>query len=131
MLGFFLFAFMYGALGSLASHSEDINTLTLPVNFLLIAALIITMVGVTGDKMESMFVKIFSFVPFTSPLVMFSRICMSEVPPAEIAISVGVLFASIVLTGLLASKIYRLGVLMYGKPPRIRDIAVLALQRTK
>jgi ABC-2 type transport system permease protein len=62
--------------------------------------------------------KVFSFIPFTSPIAMFVRIAMSVVPAYEVIISLAVLFASMIVTGYAAAIIYRMGVLLYGKPPK-------------
>ena len=63
--------------------------------------------------------QICSYIPFTSPMAMFTRIAMSTVPWYEIAISIGILVASTFGIGILSAKIYRVGVLMY-----LRDIAI-------
>jgi ABC-2 type transport system permease protein len=63
--------------------------------------------------------KVCSFIPFTSPMAMFTRIAMSMVPLHEILISIGILIGSTGAVGVLAAKIYRVGVLMYGTPPKI------------
>jgi ABC-2 type transport system permease protein len=60
-----------------------------------------------------------SFIPFTSPMAMFTRIAMSTVPFHEILISIAILIGSTAGVGVLAAKIYRVGVLMYGTPPKI------------
>jgi ABC-2 type transport system permease protein len=66
--------------------------------------------------------KVCSYIPFTSPMAMFTRICMSTVAWYEIAISIAVLIGSTVGVGFLAAKIYRVGVLLYGKRPKIGSI---------
>jgi len=63
-----------------------------------------------------------SYIPFTSPMAMFTRIAMSTVPLYEILISIAILAASTAGIGILAAKIYRVGVLLYGKPPKISTI---------
>ena len=66
--------------------------------------------------------KVCSFIPLTSPMAMFTRIAMSTVPAYEIIISVAILAASVVGTGILSAKIYRVGVLLYGTTPKISSI---------
>jgi ABC-2 type transport system permease protein len=61
-------------------------------------------------------------VPFTSPMAMFTRIAMSTVPWYEIAISIGVLIGSVIGIGVLSARIYRVGVLLYGTPPKLMKI---------
>ena len=63
-----------------------------------------------------------SYVPFTSPMAMFTRIAMSVVPWYEITASIAILIGSTVGIGVLSAKIYRAGVLMYGTTPKIGDI---------
>jgi ABC-2 type transport system permease protein len=70
-----------------------------------------------------------SYIPFTSPMAMFTRIAMSTVAWYEIAISIGILVASTVGIGVLSAKIYRMGVLLYGTPPKISVILKAALKK--
>ncbi len=72
--------------------------------------------------------KILSFFPLTSPMAMFARIAMSTVPFWEIALSIGLLGAGVVVIGILAAKIYRVGVLLYGTRPKIGEL-LKALKR--
>lgn len=128
-LGYFLYSFMYGALASLASRLEDINTLTTPVTFLMIISFMITVFSMLGN-VDGPLMKIASFIPFSSPMAMFTRIAMGSVTNAEIIISVAVLVVSTVLIGYLAAAIYKVGVLMYGKPPKLNEL-VRALKTNK
>jgi ABC-2 type transport system permease protein len=63
-----------------------------------------------------------SYLPFTSPMAMFTRICMSTVAWYEVAISIAILAGTTVGIGILSAKIYRVGVLLYGAPPKISMI---------
>jgi len=121
VLGFLLYSFLYGALASLASRLEDVNTLIMPVTFLMIIAFMITMFSMVGD-VDSPLMKVTSYIPFTSPLAMFTRIAMGHVETIEIVISVAILLLSTVGVGYLAAAIYRIGVLMYGKPPKFNEL---------
>jgi ABC-2 type transport system permease protein len=119
VLGFLIYAFLYGAIGSTASKLEDINTSVMPITFLFIIAFFIVMFSMTGGSVDTVLMRVCSYVPFTSPMAMFTRICMSTVAWYEIAISIAVLIGSTVGVGILSAKIYRVGVLLYGKPPKI------------
>lgn len=121
VLGYFLYSFMYGALASLASRLEDINTLVMPVTFMMIISFMITIFSMLNN-VDSTIMKIASFIPFTSPMAMFTRIAMGSVSPVEIAVSVVLLIVTTVGIGYLAAAIYKIGVLMYGKPPRLNEI---------
>lgn len=118
VLGFLLYAFLYGALASLASRLEDINTLVMPVTFLMLIAFLVSIFSMLGD-VDSVLMRVASFVPFTSPMAMFTRICMGSVAPWEVVLSVALLVGSTIGIGYLAAAIYRVGVLMYGKPPKL------------
>ncbi len=118
VLGFFIYAFLYGAVGSTASKLEDINTSVMPITFTFIIAFLVVMLSMSAESIDSTVMKVCSYIPFTSPMAMFTRIAMSIVPWYEITISVGVLAASVIGVGVLAAKIYRVGVLLYGTSPK-------------
>jgi ABC-2 type transport system permease protein len=118
VLGFFIYAFLYASLGSLVSRMEDLPTTTQPITFLFIAAFFVVMFSMSSGNIDNPAMVVCSYIPFTSPMAMFTRIAMSDVPAWEIILSVGILAVSMVAIGYLATAIYRLGVLMYGKPPK-------------
>lgn len=122
ILGFLIYAFLYGAIGSTASKLEDINTSVMPITYIFIIAFIVVMFSMAEGSVDTVLMKVCSYIPFTSPMAMFTRICMSTVAWYEIAISIAVLIASTVGIGVLSAKIYRIGVLLYGTPPKIGAI---------
>lgn len=122
ILGFLIYAFLYGAIGSTASKLEDISTMVLPVTFLFIIAFMVVLFSMIGGNVNSVLMKVFSYIPFTSPMAMFTRICMSTVAWYEIFISIIILIGSTVGIGILSAKIYRVGVLLYGTPPKLTKI---------
>ena len=122
VLGFLIYAFMFGAIGSTASKLEDINTSVMPVTFLFIIAFMVVMFSMSSGEIDNAAMLICSYIPFTSPMAMFTRICMSTVAWYEIAISVAILVASTVGIGVASAKIYRVGVLLYGMPPKFSTI---------
>ena len=122
VLGFLIYAFLFGAIGSTATKLEDINTSTLPLMFLFIIAFMVVVFSMTSGDVDNMAMKICSYVPFTSPMAMFTRIAMSTVPWYEILISIGILIGSVIGVGVISAKIYRVGVLLYGTTPKIGAI---------
>lgn len=122
VLGFLIYAFLYGALGSTATKLEDINTSTMPLILLFVTAFIVSMMGMSSGNVDSTLMKVCSFVPFTSPMAMFTRIAMSTVPMREILLSIAILAVSSAGIGVLAAKIYRVGVLLYGTTPKLGAI---------
>ena len=122
ILGFFIYAFMFGAVGSTASKLEDINTSVMPITLLFIIAFMVVMFSMSSGNVDSILMIVCSYIPFTSPMAMFTRIAMSTVPWYEIVASVAILIASAVGVGVLSAKIYRVGVLLYGTTPKVGSI---------
>ena len=122
VLGFLIYAFLYGAIGSTASKLEDINTSVLPITFLFIIAFFVVMFSMISGSVDTALMKVCSYIPFTSPMAMFTRICMSTVAWYEIAVSIAILIGSTIGIGILSAKIYRVGVLLYGRPPKLSTI---------
>ena len=122
VLGFLIYAFMFGAIGSTASKLEDINTSVMPITFLFIIAFMVVMFSMSSGSVDNTAMLVCSYIPFTSPMAMFTRICMSTVAWYEIAISIAILVGSTIGIGILSAKIYRVGVLLYGMPPKFSTI---------
>lgn len=122
ILGFLIYAFMFGAVGSTASKLEDINTSVMPITMLFIIAFFVVMFSMSSGNIDNTVMKVCSYIPFTSPMAMFTRIAMSTVPWYEIVVSVVILIGSTVGVGFVSAKIYRVGVLLYGTTPKIGSI---------
>lgn len=117
ILGFIFYSFIFGALGALVSKSEDVNSSSTPITIVFIAVYFVVYIGVL-DPSSTIF-TIASYVPFSSPMAMFSRMAMVDVPMVEVMISLAILVASTILVGFGASKIYRRATLMYGNQIKI------------
>ncbi len=128
ILGYLLFATLAAFLGSLVSRIEDVQQMITPMTLLIVAAFMIAMFGLT--KPESSVITITSFIPFFSPMIMFLRVGMLTLPTWEIALSIGILVLTITLLAIFGARVYRGGVLMYGKSSSFKDIKK-ALQLTK
>lgn len=125
VLGFLIYAFLYGAIGSTASKLEDINTSVMPVTMIFIVGFMIVMFSFSSGNVNSLPLKVCSYIPFTSSMAMFTRIAMSTVAWYEVAISIAILIVSVIGVGYLSAKIYRMGVLLYGTPPKLKNILKL------
>ena len=122
VLGFLIYAFLFGAIGSTATKLEDINTSTMPLMFLFVITFMVVMFSMTSGDVDNTLLKVCSYIPFTSPMAMFTRIAMSTVAWYEIALSIAVLVGSTVGVGFVAAKIYRVGVLLYGTTPKLGHV---------
>lgn len=129
LLGFLIYAFLFGAVSSTVSKLEDINTAVQPITFLFVFAFMVVMFSMTSGSVDSILMQICSYIPFTSPMAMFTRIAMSTVPFHEIAISIAILIVSAIGIGFISAKIYRVGVLLYGNKPKIGSIIKAVLKK--
>ncbi|MDR1059655.1 MAG: ABC transporter permease [Clostridiales bacterium] len=120
LLGFFSYAFIYAAMGSTVSRMEDAGAVaTLPM-ILVVATFMVSMAGMAMPSAP--YVTVCSFVPFLSPMVMFVRVCMTEVPLYEVLAAIALNCAYVFCSGWVSAKIYRVGVMLYGNAPKPRDI---------
>lgn len=120
LMGYFLYATLFAGVGSIVSRTEDLGQAIMPITMLSLASFYIGIYGLADPN--SPFIIAMSYVPFFSPLIMFLRIGMADPAWWEIAISIGLLAVAIFFLGWLAAKIYRTGVLMYGKRPTFKEL---------
>jgi ABC-2 type transport system permease protein len=118
VLGFALYAALYAGAGSLLSRAEDLQIVALPLSIPAIMGYLPAVLALSGGS--SSFIKFASYVPIWSPFVMMARLATGSVEPWEVALSVGLLAATVPLATWLAIRVYRAGVLLYGQPPTMR-----------
>jgi len=120
LMGFFLYAAMFAAVGSIVSRTEDLGQAVMPVTFLSMIGYFIAIFGISAP--DSSLITVTSFIPFFSPFIMFLRVGLTDPAVWEVWLSIGLLAATIFVMGWLAAKIYRTGVLMYGKRPSLKEL---------
>ncbi|MRN55482.1 ABC transporter permease [Paenibacillus monticola] len=120
ILGYFLYALMYAAVGSIVSRTEDLGQAIMPVLMLGFVNFYLPLFSISNA--DTTLIKVASYIPFTSPLSMLLRIGIGDVAIWEIIVSLLILLVTTFIFGWLAAKIYRTGVLMYGKRPTIKEI---------
>jgi ABC-2 type transport system permease protein len=120
ILGYFLYATLFAAVGSLVSRTEELGQAVMPITMLSLAAFYIGIFSLGTPN--SLLMKVSSFIPFVSPVSMIVRIGLGEPPIWEIAASLIVLAIAIFVFGWLSAKIYRTGVLLYGKRPTFKEL---------
>ncbi|KRD12924.1 ABC transporter permease [Flavobacterium sp. Root901] len=118
--GYFLYSSFYAAIGAAVDNQTDSQQFLLPILMPLILSVYIGFFTVVNDPHGTVAV-VFSMIPLTSPIVMLMRIPFG-VPWWQIAISVSLLFATFFLVVWFAAKIYRVGILMYGKKPTWKEL---------
>jgi ABC-2 type transport system permease protein len=117
--GYLLYASMFAAIGSAVESETDSQQLMIPVTVPLILAMLIMIQ--TFRYPDSSLSVWASMIPFTSPIIMVARIPFG-VPLWQILLSLTVLIATFMLMAYVTAKIYRVGILMYGKKPSFREI---------
>lgn len=117
--GYLLYASLFAAIGSAVDNETETQQFMLPVTIPIILGLFVAM-G-TMQNPESSLSFWFSIIPLTSPIVMMARIPF-DVPAWEIVLSMGVMLLTIVGAIWMAAKIYRTGILMYGKKTSYKEI---------
>lgn len=120
VLGYFLYATLFAAIGSLVSRTEELGQAIMPITMLSLAAFYIGIFSLSAPN--SVLMKVSSYIPFVSPVSMIVRVGIGEPPVWEIAASLVVLIIAIFLFGWLSAKIYRTGVLLYGKRPTFKEL---------
>ncbi len=118
--GYFLYSSFYASIGAAVDNETDSQQFLLPIIMPLILGVYIGFFTVINDPHGTM-ATVFSMVPLTSPIVMMMRIPFG-VPWWQIAISITLLFGTFLGVVWFASKIYRVGILMYGKKPSWKEL---------
>ena len=118
--GYFLYSSFYAAIGAAVDNETDSQQFLLPIIMPLILGVYIGFFTVINDPHGNI-ATIFSMIPLTSPIVMLMRIPFG-VPWWQIVLSITILFATFVGVVWFASKIYRVGILMYGKKPTWKEL---------
>ena len=118
--GYFLYSSIYAAIGAAVDNETDTQQFMLPIIMPLMLGIYVGFFAVI-DNPHGTVATVFSIIPLTSPIVMLMRIPF-EVPVWQLALSITLLVASFVFTVWFGSKIYRVGILMYGKKPTYKDL---------
>ncbi|NDW18510.1 ABC transporter permease [Dysgonomonas sp. 216] len=117
--GYFIYASLFAMVGSAVDNPQDSQQFVMPITLIFIFALY---AGIySGQNPDGPLAFWCSMIPLTSPIVMMVRVPMG-IPMWEILLSLGILLASVILTVKFAAKIYRVGILMYGKKPGLKEL---------
>jgi ABC-2 type transport system permease protein len=120
LLGYFLFATIYAAVGSIVSRTEDLGQAVMPITFLSLGGFYLALFGLSTP--DATYITVTSFIPFFTPFIMFLRIGLTDPAMWEVWVSIGIMVVSILALGWLSAKIYRTGVLLYGKRPSLKEL---------
>lgn len=119
--GYFLYASLFAAVGSAVDQESDAQSLTLPVTMPVVLTMMF--IGNVISAPNGTFAVVMSMIPLFSPILMTVRVAATDVPAWQMllsmALSIGAFFGAV----WLASRIYRIGILSYGKKPTIKEVA--------
>jgi len=120
VLGFLLYATIYAGIGSMFNSDEDAQQMVSAANMMLIVP--IMLVGAVMKNPSGTMATVTSLFPFFSPIIMYLRIAVQTPPAWQIALSIVLMVGTIILMTWIVSKIYRVGILMYGKKPTLPEL---------
>lgn len=120
VLGYLLYAGMFAAVGAAVDNEADTGQLSIPITVPLILGLFLMIPTFQNPTGQLAFWS--SIIPFTSPMVMMARIPFGVVPFWELALSIILLLATALLMAVISAKIYKVGILTYGKKASFKDL---------
>ncbi|XLG09555.1 Na+-dependent exporter (ABC permease) [Bacillus subtilis] len=120
LLGYFLYATLAAFLGSVVSRIEDVQQTITPMTLLVVAGFMIAMFGLNAP--DAGFITVTSFIPFFTPMIMFLRVGMLDIPFWQAAVGIGITLLTIVILAVIGARIYKGGVLIYGNSSAFKAI---------
>ncbi len=120
ILAFFLYSSAYAALGAASEDEQHLGQMAWPLIMFLIVPLV--MINTLVTTPDSTLVVILSLFPLTSPIVMLARVLVSSPPVWQLALCIALLVMAVAGTAVLAAKIFRVGILMTGKRPKLKEV---------
>ena len=120
LLGYTFYAALYAAVGAMVNSEQEAQQAAMPVVLLIVSSVIFMQPVLLNPT--STLAQVMSILPFSAPLIMPLRMAMVPVPPREIALAIAGVLVACVAAVWLASRIYRVGLLMYGKRPTVAEL---------
>lgn len=120
LLGFFLYSSLYAAIGAMCNTQQEAQQANTPVT-MLIGLGMLSMFALINEPSGTM-ARVLSFIPFFTPIVVPVRYAIAPLPLSEVLLAVAVMLLGIAGTVWLAARIYRVGVLSYGKRPTLKEL---------
>lgn len=120
LVGLLQFSTLFAGIGSLISRPEDLGSINAAMILPIVVALVVAMVAL--DVPNAPVVVATSFIPLFAPFTMFARIATDQPPSWQIALSAGINVLALIGIALLAGRLYRVGMLLYGRPPSLRQV---------
>ena len=120
ILGFMFYTALFVGIGSIVTTEQEAQQITSYLSLMLVLPIAISASAISNP--DSVLVQVLSYIPFTLPAIMLLKINVIDVPIPEIITTVGIMILSIYITIFAASKIFRIGILSYGKKPGLKEL---------
>jgi len=120
ILGFLFYTALFVGIGSIVTTEQEAQQITSYLSLMLVLPIAISASAISNP--DSVLVQVLSYIPFTLPAIMLLKINVIDVPTPEIITTVGIMILSIYITIIAASKIFRIGILSYGKKPGLKEL---------
>lgn len=120
LLGYLLYSSIAAALGAMTNSEQELQQMQIFLMLPLIISTLVIFVVITNP--DGLISKCFSWFPFTTPLIMYSRVIVGHPGALAVAGSIALMIVTIAVVLWIASRIYRVGILMYGKKPNLPEI---------
>ena len=120
ILGFLFYSSLLVGIGSIVSTEQEAQQITSYLSMILIIPILIIIPAMQNP--ESLFIKILTYIPLTTPSVMILKLNISSISNTELLLTIALMLISILITIKISSKIFRLGILYYDKIPTIKEL---------
>ncbi|HXI21646.1 MAG TPA: ABC transporter permease [Gemmatimonadales bacterium] len=120
LLGFFLYAGLYAAIGSMCNTQQEAQQAATPVTMIIVLGMIF-MFSLINEPSGHL-ARVLTFIPLLTPLVVPVRYAISPLPLSEVALGVAVMIVGMIAVVWVGARVYRIGILSYGKRPSLRDL---------
>ncbi len=120
LAGFIFYTTIFVGIGSIVTTEQEAQQMTTYISLILILPVVVAMPAIQNP--DSLMVKVMSYIPLTIPSIMLLRFRIEPVPLIEIIITLNIMFFSTIVTLKIAAKIFKIGILSYGKKPTIKEL---------
>jgi ABC-2 type transport system permease protein len=127
ILGFLLYATLFAAMGALVKRQDEVQNAVQPLTWLFMVGYVVSFFGIYNP--DATWVRVISYIPFWTPTTMLMRIGVGSATWWEILLTIVLMIVAIFVCAVIGARIYRIGVLMYGQRPGMRQL--FKMVRTK
>lgn len=120
ILGYFFYSSIFAMIGSISTSTRDSQQISAIVSFIVFIPMLLFFGIVQNPNMA--FIRLLGMIPPFTPSIMIMRVLLTETPISDIIISIIILIGSVIVAAKIASKIFNIGILMYGKKPSLNEV---------